>query len=367
MQNLIIRNPHDRLFKQAFGHKKVMQDFLESRLPEKILKFIDFPSLRLANKSFTAKTGTEKHSDLIYVANIKDLDGHIYISLEHQSEEKALMPFRQLEYSVMLMKQHLDEGHKKLPFIVNICLYNGPKPYQGPTTLLESFECPKVVEECLGGAYQVMDLRVDSVEKIQQDKQAALAEMALKQGKSRDFCGWIDLHEELLSLLSGPYNKEVYDYIYSLDPNKNAILERIERLKDPEQRKIAMTAAQYLRQEGMQQGIQQGMQQGMQRGIQQGMQQGRQQGIQQGMQQGIQQGMQQGRQQGIQQGRQQGIQQGMQQGMQRGMQQGMHTKSLEIAKNMLYQGFAFNTIQEIAGISADELKQIEIEQGKTRA
>ena len=61
--------------------------------------------------------------------------------------------------------------------------------------------------------------------------------------------------------MAGPYNEEVYWYIYTLDPHKKNILERIERLKDPTQRQLAMTAAQHLRQEGRQEGMQQGMQQ----------------------------------------------------------------------------------------------------------
>ena len=297
MENIKIHSPHDLLVKQAFGHKSVMQDFLASRMSKRMLQLIDLRSLRLANKSFTAKTGTEKHSDLIYVVNLKNLHGHLYISLEHQSEEEQNMPFRQLEYNVMLMRQHLNQGHKTLPLIVNICLYNGPRPYQGPTRLLELFEHPEIVMEYFDEAYQLVDLRAESIEKIQQDKKAALAELVLKQGKWRNFCEWIDKHERLLSLLAGPYNKEVYDYMYFLDPDKEAILGRIVRLKDPIQRRIAMTAAQYLRQEGMQQG----------------------------------------------------------------MQQGRHNRSLEIAKNMLYKGFAFNVIQELAGISKDELKQLEQE------
>jgi len=79
-------------------------------------------------------------------------------------------------------------------------------------------------------------LRSGGIEKIQQDKKAALAALMLKQGKFRDFCNWIDRHEALLSLLSGPYHGEVYQHTYALDSNKEAILERIEKLKDPTQK-----------------------------------------------------------------------------------------------------------------------------------
>jgi len=249
-----------------------MEDFLESRLPQETLQRIDMSSLRLTNKSFGTKKGKQKHSDLIYAVTIDGQEGYLYISLEHQSKEEKYMPLRQLEYNVLLMRQHLDEGHSTLPLILNICLYNGKQPYQGPVTLLELFVHPELAKKYIMEGYHLVDLRRDSMESIQKDKKAALAELILKQGISGDFCPWLDRFESLLSLLEGPYNEAVYMYMYTLDPHKKAILERIEKLKDPTQRQVAMTAAQYLKQQGRQEGMQQGMQQGIQQGMQQGMQ-----------------------------------------------------------------------------------------------
>ena len=183
MSDITIHNPHDFLVKKAFGHKEVMQDFLQSRLPQEDLKRIDMKSLRLTNKSFSTKKGKQKHSDLIYAASIDGQDGYLYISLEHQSKEEKYMPLRQLEYNVLLMRQHLEEGHTSLPLILNICLYNGDQPYQGAVTLLELFAHPEIAKKYLLEGYHLVDLRSDSMEKIQQDKQAALAELILKQGK----------------------------------------------------------------------------------------------------------------------------------------------------------------------------------------
>ena len=144
MSENTIHNPHDFLVKKAFVHKEVMQDFLQSRLPKETLQQIDMTSLRLTNKSFSTKKGKAKHSDLIYAATIDGQSGYLYISLEHQSQEEKYMPLRQLEYNVLLMRQHLDAGHPSLPLIVNICLYNGIHPYKGPITLLELFAHPKI-------------------------------------------------------------------------------------------------------------------------------------------------------------------------------------------------------------------------------
>jgi predicted transposase/invertase (TIGR01784 family) len=141
-----ITHPHDFLVKATFGRKEVMQDFLESRLPQETLQRIAMESLQLTNKSFTPRTGKNKHSDLIYAATMDGQAGYLYLHLEHQAKEEKYMPLRQLE------------------------------------------------------AYYPVDLRSDNVAKIKKDKKETLAELALQQGGiSKDFCDWLDMHEALLS------------------------------------------------------------------------------------------------------------------------------------------------------------------------
>ena len=157
-----IHQPHDMLFKASFGHKQVMVDFLNSRLPKETLARIELGSLRLTNKSFVSKTGRHKHSDLIYEARIDKQEGYIYIVTEHFSEQEKYVPLTQLEYNLPLMRQHLNEGHEKLPIILNLCVYNGHKPYKGPITLLEMFEYPELAKNYLLEAYHLVDLRADT-------------------------------------------------------------------------------------------------------------------------------------------------------------------------------------------------------------
>ena len=270
-----LHQPHDHLVKQAFGHQVVMQDFLKSRLPKETLQRIDMKRLRLTNKSFSTHKGTQRHGDLIYAATIDGQSGYLYISLEHQSQEEKYMPLRQLEYNVLLMRQHLDEGHSTVPLIINICLYNGKTPYKGPVTLAALFEDPEMGKKYLLEGNLLVDLRTDSEEKIKADNSAALAELALKQAARQDFSKWLDKYEHLFSELATPYNEVVYLYILSMDSDAN-LIQRIEKIKDPIQKELAMTAAQHLERRGLRRGRQEGMQKGMQEGRQEGMQEGRQ-------------------------------------------------------------------------------------------
>ena len=50
-----------------------------------------------------------------------------------------------------------------------------------------------------------------------------------------------------------------------------------------------------------------------------------------------------------------------QEGMQRGIQKGMQQKKIHIAKNMFSRGLTPSLIQELSGISAEELGQLEKE------
>ena len=271
-----IHQPHDTLFKASFGHKQVMIDFLNSRLPKETLQRIELDSLRLTNKSFVSKTGRHKHSDLIYQARIDKKKGYIYIVTEHFSEQEKYVPLRQLEYNLPLMRQHLNEGHKKLPAILNICVYNGHEPYKGPITLLEMFEYPDLAKKYLLEEYYLVDLRADTESRIQQDKQATLVELLLKQGKFRDFSKWIEKYQAILNDSSIPYAEIGFYYILAVDASADT-LEKLQKNAEPKTKETIMNAAQRL----IQQGVQQGMQQGVQQGVQQGMQQGMQQGIQQ--------------------------------------------------------------------------------------
>ena len=314
--NRAIHQPHDTIFKAAFSHKQVMVDFLRSRLPQETLARIDLSTLKLTNKSFVSKTGRQTHSDLIYSSRMDKQQGYIYLVTEHFSEQEKYVPLRQIEYNLPLMRQHLNEGHKKLPLILNICVHNCTNPYQGPITFLEMFEHPGLAKQFFLEGYHMVDLSVETEANIHKDKQAALAELLLKQGKLRDFHHWIDKHQDLLNDNSIPYAEEGFHYILTVDP-RNDTLEKLQKNAEPQTKEKIMNAAEKL--------------------------------IQQGKQQGIQQGIQQGKQQGIQQGKQQGI------------QQGMKTRSLEIAKNMLLNlHLGMDVVQKATGLSSKELKKLQV-------
>ena len=115
------------------------------------------------------------------------------------------------------------------------------KAAKGPVKLVDLFQDAQLARKYLFEAYHLIDLRSQRTEEIKQDKSAALAELVLRQAAFRDFCSWIEENEHLRTELHSPYNEVLYLYMLTLDPDEQ-LIEKIERLKDPSQRHLAMTA-----------------------------------------------------------------------------------------------------------------------------
>ena len=269
------RQPHDKFFKQTFSRKEVILSFLKARLPKEIFNQIDQDNLLLTNREFVSATGKSISSDCIFKSRIKGTEHYIYLHVERQSEEDPLMLVRFLEYNAQLIRQHISEhGNTSLPAIVNICLYNGNKPYKGPTNFHDLFPHLKQVERYMFQGFHLVDLHVTTNEELLNWQQAAGAAMVLKQGIHRDFCEWLPTHQDILLNLEKkgyiPYISNVLWYMLSIDDHINAV-----ELLDPKLRKIAMSLAERFRQEGEQRGRQEGEKKGRQEGIQIGEEKGK--------------------------------------------------------------------------------------------
>ena len=79
---------------------------------------------------------------------------------------------------------------------------------------------------------------------------------------------------------------------------------------------------------------------------------------QRGIEEGIKQGLKQGIEQGIEQGIQQGMQQGIEQGRKLGAQQARAKANQEHALAMIQEGFSYDVIARITGLSLEKIKEI---------
>jgi predicted transposase/invertase (TIGR01784 family) len=127
-----IHNPHDGIFKKFFSDIEIAKDFIKAYLPEQLKQNCNFSTLKIEAGSFVDEDLKQHHSDILYSLKIGGIKGYVYINVEHQSTPQEFMSFRMLRYKLAIMKQHLDQGNKKLPAVIPMLFYHGkqsPYPY----------------------------------------------------------------------------------------------------------------------------------------------------------------------------------------------------------------------------------------------
>ena len=71
------------------------------------------------------------------------------------------MAFRLLHYIVSLSHEHLQQGHKKLPIILPLCIYHGEvSPYPHSTDLYDNFEDSELARKVAFKPFKLIDLTV---------------------------------------------------------------------------------------------------------------------------------------------------------------------------------------------------------------
>lgn len=104
--------PHDAFYKRSLQEKKVMMDWCQAHLPEKIMKNMDLSTLSLVSNDFIDGS-TKLHADIVYKCQLHHQDAYIYLVPEHQSTPEKMQAFRILEYVVKIMRGHLSQGNEK--------------------------------------------------------------------------------------------------------------------------------------------------------------------------------------------------------------------------------------------------------------
>ena len=61
---------------------------------------------------------------------------------------------------------------------------------------------------------------------------------------------------------------------------------------------------------------------------------------------------------GLKEGRQKGLEQGIKEGLEQGIEKGTQQKTLEIAKKMLNKNIDITTIEEITGLTKEEITKL---------
>jgi predicted transposase/invertase (TIGR01784 family) len=257
-KDIKIHNPHDSFVRRSLSNLEVAKDLLKAHLLPTVVEQINWDTIQFTNRSFVKKELAQFHSDIVYKCELNGKKAYIYVLLEHQSTPDRMLAFRMLQYTVALMEQDLAEGNDQLPVVITVGLYAGDEtPYPYSVDIYDCFAEPDLARELMFKALQLIDLTIINQEELTHHGKADLLEILLKQAISRDFLSWVKSNQELVTrLLSRFYGYSGVVYILDRD-DKNDPKELMEAMiaAAPDKKELVMTAAQKLREQGMQQGI----------------------------------------------------------------------------------------------------------------
>jgi predicted transposase/invertase (TIGR01784 family) len=117
---------HDALFKKTFSQVEHAAGELRTILPPGLTARIDFATLTLCPGSFVADDFRQRHTDLLFSAEIAGKKTLLYVLFEHQSTVDPLMLFRLLAYMVRIWEAHLrtQPDATRLPAIIPVVLHH---------------------------------------------------------------------------------------------------------------------------------------------------------------------------------------------------------------------------------------------------
>jgi predicted transposase YdaD len=139
-----IWKPHDRLFKQLLGEPVNAASFLEGNLPRELTARMDLSALQVLQESFIDEQFKQSEADLLFSVPIANRPGYVYILFEHQSSPDAFMALRLLAYMVRVWERFRRENPEsgRLPIIVPMALFHGPRGWQGTPDFESLIEVP---------------------------------------------------------------------------------------------------------------------------------------------------------------------------------------------------------------------------------
>jgi len=207
----------------------------------------------------------------LYQLQIAGQSGYLYCVVEHVSQAKALTAFQVLRYQIAILHQHTQQQKKakrksnRLPLVIPLIFYRGKEsPYPYSTDIMNCFEAPHLAREIFLQPYPLIDLSVISDEAIKTHKSIALFELLQKHIHDREhfktqFIQW--LQEGLYQFVT-PYLFQLmvnYALMEAQVEDVTTFIQAFEAITIEEEYKQSMqTAAHYLEQRGLHQGLQQG-------------------------------------------------------------------------------------------------------------
>jgi predicted transposase YdaD len=269
---------HDRLFRAGLSNPAAAAAFLIDRLPPEVAARIDWSTLKLEPGSFVDPDLRLSESDLLFSAKADGREIGIYVLFEHQSTRDPYLPMRLLRYMVRVWHrwEQIPDNRPPYPQIVSIVLAQNGSVWTVDPTLssLFSFTGPddpmrRYLPDFL---YELIQLAALPFDAIRSTPDGILTLRVLKAERSGELLTDPVWDEELLAKVLIDTFHLIVSYMYNRDSVDNdALFHKIKSIGSEPHRTAAMTLAQKLRQDGIQEGIKTGELKGREDGRMEGL------------------------------------------------------------------------------------------------
>ena len=263
--------PHDKFFKSFFANKQHATGLLSVVVPPTLLRKCDLNTLSLDTNSYVDEHLKTHFADLVYSCQFKNRR-KIYFTflLEHKTTPSSHPHLQLLRYFLNIWEKEVKQ-QKSLSVIIPLIIYHGRRRWEEKP--FESYFYPKedipdVLPYLPVFDYLLTDLsQTDKafIKKSFQLKNVRIALLLMKHIYHRLTPELIaEIFEGLDKLLEEKEGENFYRQILVYLFSTTDQLEHMETLdqlsKTPEKsRKMRMTIAEQLRQEGMEKGMEKGM------------------------------------------------------------------------------------------------------------
>lgn len=138
-----IGQPHDALFRRVLGRPEHAGSELRSILPPGLAARIDLDHLEPVPGTFVDGHLRQHHTDVLFRTTFDQREAYVYVLLEHQRTPDPFMALRMIAYQVQIWNRYLAEARKggaaprSLPPIIPLVIYQGRRPWTGPTDLAD--------------------------------------------------------------------------------------------------------------------------------------------------------------------------------------------------------------------------------------
>jgi len=276
--NNTVHNIHDKHLFNVLKDKAVAKDMCLAYWPEVLRENAIFEDMHLYQTKKISPQFKEFAADILYRVPLKSGNKAMaFFHIEHQSQPKKNMPLRMWQYLLLILDEyHQNHPNKPLPIIYPCIFYTGSQPYKYSTNLFDLFgENKETVKSWITDDIKLIDVCRLSDEEIKQHRLFGLAEFVLKHRFTMAFkeilleiFPWMKKHLEA-GETSTTYTNDVLNYVLETVPDSDpkTFDETVKVFFSGPLGDEIMTAAQQLRQEGMQQGLHYAAQNMLKRGV----------------------------------------------------------------------------------------------------